>query len=116
MAMAGMIPDIAFSMPQQSAHFFSNINSRRRASWWKRLKRRAKERDNYTCRICKAPGEALWERGIILTVAHIRPIRTHPELARDLNNVITICALDDARYGERLEELKYLWSRAIEFS
>ena len=57
---------------RQSAHV---IRDKR----WPALRYRAKRRDDWKCVKCGAVGR--------LEVDHINPVRTHPELAFDLNNL-----------------------------
>ncbi len=47
-------------------------------------RRKVFERDNYTCQIC-------FRRGGLLEPHRIRNMATHPELAFDINNGITLC-------------------------
>lgn len=47
------------------------------------MKRLVKQRDNYRCQRCGT--------GKSLTVHHIKPQSTHPELAKDPENMITLC-------------------------
>ncbi|WP_238473959.1 HNH endonuclease [Altericroceibacterium spongiae] len=51
---------------------------------WKAIRHAAKRRDGFACVACGA-------RGARLDVDHIKPIRTHPELAFDLGNLQTLC-------------------------
>ncbi|MBP0614288.1 HNH endonuclease [Jiella mangrovi] len=50
---------------------------------WKALRALAKRRDGYRCVQCGAAGD--------LEVDHIKPVRTHRELAFDLSNLQTLC-------------------------
>jgi 5-methylcytosine-specific restriction enzyme A len=50
---------------------------------WKALRFQAKRRDGFKCVLCGATGR--------LNVDHIKPLRTHPELAFDLANLQTLC-------------------------
>ena len=56
-----------------------------RSMRWKALRQAAKRRDGWACVQCGA-------RGARLDVDHIKPIRTHPHLAFDLDNLQTLCA------------------------
>jgi len=55
-----------------------------RSMRWKSLRALAKRRDGWACVQCGAGGARL-------DVDHIKPIRTHPELAFDLGNLQTLC-------------------------
>jgi 5-methylcytosine-specific restriction endonuclease McrA len=54
-----------------------------RTPQWKALRLQAKRRDGFACVQCKASGD--------LEVDHIKPIRTHPELALVLSNLQCLC-------------------------
>src|ERR1700736_3461096 len=60
---------------------------------WHKLKRAAHSRDGYRCvvsgcgRDVSAPGAARPD--------HIKPVKTHPHLALDIDNVRTLCAEHD---------------------
>lgn len=57
---------------------------------WQRMRRKARERDNYCCRVCNI-GEEDLERQ--LDVHHITPIREfdEPEDANTLSNLVSVC-------------------------
>lgn len=50
---------------------------------WPALRLQAKRRDGWRCVTCSARGR--------LEVDHIKPVRTHPELAFDLANLQSLC-------------------------
>ena len=50
---------------------------------WKALRFLAKRRDQFRCVQCGASGN--------LEVDHVKPVRSHPELALDLSNLQTLC-------------------------
>ncbi len=54
-----------------------------RSRRWKALRLLALRRDGFKCVECGAVGR--------LEVDHIQPVRTHPELAFDLNNLQSLC-------------------------
>ena len=54
-----------------------------RSRRWNALRLEALRRDNWQCVQCGARGR--------LEVDHIRPVRTHPQLAYDLANVQCLC-------------------------
>jgi len=60
-----------------------------RGDWWS-ARRRARERDNYECRVCGMDSSKLNRE---LDVHHIRPIREFddPQESHTLDNVITLC-------------------------
>lgn len=50
---------------------------------WPALRQMAKRRDKFQCQKCGARHR--------LEVDHIKPVRSHPELAFDLGNLMTLC-------------------------
>ena len=76
-----------------------------REGWWQRGKRQVWRRDKGRCRLCGksyprgSPDRMGWMR-----VAHIKARRNHPELERDIRNMVLICAWCDGEFGESLEE------------
>ena len=55
-----------------------------RSNRWPALRLAAKRRDGFKCISCGSVGR--------LEVDHIRPVRTHPELSFDLDNLQTLCS------------------------
>lgn len=68
---------------------------RRHSAWivtskrWPSLRLLALRRDGFKCRSCGARGR--------LEVDHIKPVRTHPEAAWDLDNLQSLCVRCHAR-------------------
>lgn len=60
-----------------------------RSARWKGVRYQVKRRDGWACVQCAARHR--------LEVDHIRPVRTHPELAFDLANLQTLCGSCHAR-------------------
>lgn len=54
-----------------------------RTERWKALRQQALRRDGFACRGCGARGR--------LEVDHVKPVRSHPELAWDLGNLQSLC-------------------------
>lgn len=54
-----------------------------RSPRWKSVRYLAKKRDGFKCVECAASRR--------LEVHHVKPVRTHPELAFDLGNLMTLC-------------------------
>jgi len=54
-----------------------------RSPRWKAVRFLAKKRDGFKCVECGARGR--------LEVHHVKPVRTHPDLAYDLDNLKTLC-------------------------
>lgn len=54
-----------------------------RTERWKALRQQALRRDGFACLCCGARGR--------LEVDHIKPVRSHPELAWDLGNLQSLC-------------------------
>lgn len=70
-----------------------------RSSSWETLRQQALKRDNYECQMCKHEGKVHLDsikvegerKEIKLNVHHIKEIEQHPELALELDNLMTIC-------------------------
>lgn len=60
-----------------------NYNTRR----WERLRRRVLRRDGYMCQRCRRFGKAT----PAVTVHHIKHADEHPELAWDIDNLVSLC-------------------------
>lgn len=60
-----------------------------RTPQWKALRFMARRRDGFACVQCGKKGR--------LEVDHVKPIRTHPELALDLGNLQCLCIACHAR-------------------
>jgi 5-methylcytosine-specific restriction endonuclease McrA len=58
---------------------------------WRRLRKRALERDGYRCVVCRRD---ISGRGDA-RVDHIKPLRTAPHLALNLDNLRSLCANHD---------------------
>lgn len=56
---------------------------------WKALRFMARRRDGFKCIACGAAGR--------LEVDHIKPLRTHPELALELSNLQCLCTACHSR-------------------
>ena len=70
---------------------------------WRRLRLVALERDHYICQDCLAQkrlGARIRARRAVV-VHHILPRETHPELALELNNLVSLC---DACHNKRHPE------------
>ncbi len=70
---------------------------------WRQLRRQAMQRDNYLCQDClaaKVRGEKIRPRPATV-VHHILPKETYPELAMDLDNLVSLC---DACHNKRHPE------------
>ena len=64
------------------------------------LKKKAKERDDYTCQVCGLRDDE------IMQVDHIRPKSLHPELYEILENLLTLCPNCHARKTIREKRAK----------
>ena len=60
-----------------------------RTPQWKALRMQARRRDGFACVHCGQKGR--------IEVDHVKPIRTHPELALDLGNLQCLCIACHAR-------------------
>lgn len=65
---------------------------------WRELRIFVLRRDRWRCVLC---GTGVHHKGMA-RVDHIKPRRTHPELARDTNNLRTLCpSCDNRRHAEK---------------
>ena len=70
-----------------------------RSSSWETLRQQALKRDNHECQLCKREGKVHLDsqkidgekKKIELNVHHVKEIETHPELALELDNLMTVC-------------------------
>ncbi|WP_204254366.1 HNH endonuclease [Mammaliicoccus sciuri] len=61
---------------------------------WRETREIVLRRDNYECQECKKQGKVTTinpEKHKSLDVDHILELETHPELAHDLDNLVTLC-------------------------
>lgn len=58
---------------------------------WRRLRRKALERDHYECQWCAMQGKVSTANDTVLEVDHIKELKDYPELALDINNLRTLC-------------------------
>lgn len=77
-------------MSEETRKKMSEAHKGERAwSWaggkWPYKKRQVKTRDNYTCQICGLRDPEIME------VDHIKPKKRFPELALELENLVTLC-------------------------
>jgi 5-methylcytosine-specific restriction enzyme A len=66
---------------------------------WKALRMEALERDHYECQSCKRKGKYSRAKN----VHHIKEVKTHPELALNLDNLECICIQCHNDEHKRLE-------------
>ncbi len=88
---------------------------------WKQLREERKRIDNYECQECKRNGlvtidtneysESAKRKKIQLVVHHIKEIEHHPELARDIDNLETLCVdCHNAEHGRVFEPNVNKWN------
>lgn len=83
----------------------SPSQSIRNKEWWIKLKSFVRKRDRGRCRIC---GDKYEKPGMMI-VAHILPRRNYPELQKDPDNCVLLCAFCNSRYTE--EQLRWKFGR-----
>lgn len=82
-----------------------------RSRRWAALRQQALRRDDWKCRQCGARGR--------LEVHHVKPVRTHPELAFELVNLRSLCPschTNETRVelgGEPLSPARIAWRAAV---
>ena len=77
---------------------FSDASNLRNKGTWKKVKKLANDRDGNMCVLCFGEGDINTED---LETHHIVPININPELAYELENLVTVCR----RHHEIVEEL-----------
>ncbi len=81
------------------------------------LRNQALRRDAHECKMCAAEGKVHLDsvkvkgerKSIQLNVHHIKEIETHPELATDISNLITICLSHHNLLHDRYQPSKNKW-------
>ena len=59
---------------------------------WKNIRQIVLKRDNYECQHCKENGKVTNQYTVKeLDIDHIKPLETHPHLAYELDNLMTLC-------------------------
>ncbi|WP_153123264.1 HNH endonuclease [Peribacillus tepidiphilus] len=65
---------------------------------WRELRQKAIKRDKYECQHCKRKGKVTTRKTLNkygkptkMEVNHIKPVRTHPHLALELDNLEYLC-------------------------
>lgn len=81
------------SLIKENPEFFYKIKE------WLYVRQLALERDNYECQMCKAEGRVHVDskkvpgerKPVELNVHHIKELEDFPELALELDNLVTLC-------------------------
>lgn len=81
------------------------------------LRNQALKRDNYECQLCKAEGKVHIDsikvkgerKSIELNVHHIKEVETNPELALELDNLMTICLDHHNKQHNRFQKSNNKW-------
>ena len=90
---------------EQQQRFYNSSN-------WKKVRAMVRKRDNNECVMCREQGYVTIDtnerrddgrKKIQLVVHHIRELEDHPELALDMNNLITICYQHHELIHNRIE-------------
>lgn len=66
---------------------------------WRALRVKALQRDNYECQRCKSKGKYKPAEN----VHHIKEVKTHPQLALDLDNLQCLCIRCHNEVHDRLD-------------
>ncbi|MGU3441217.1 HNH endonuclease [Bacillus cereus] len=69
---------------------------------WKVLRQHALKRDNYECQICKSKGKYKCAEN----VHHMKEVKTHPQLALDLDNLQCLCIRCHNEVHDRLDRIQ----------
>ncbi|UXU54259.1 HNH endonuclease [Staphylococcus agnetis] len=73
---------------------YKDVNDRKRfykTSEWRRLRKQRLIIDNYECQWCKEKGRVVTNKDTRLIVHHIEEVKDRPELALDIDNLVTVC-------------------------
>lgn len=82
----------------------NNVKAFYNCELWKHKRREALKRDNNECQKCKAKG--LYSAADC--VHHKQHVKKHPELALDLENLISLCnSCHDEEHPEKLHKSKH---------
>lgn len=82
---------------------------------WQVIRQRALNRDNYECQRCKSLGRVTVDdlnKHKSLDVHHIKDLIDRPDLAYDLDNLVTVCVkchnyLEDRFQQKKIKENKW---------
>ncbi|PIC75041.1 HNH endonuclease [Sporosarcina sp. P17b] len=83
------------------------------------IRNQALKRDRYECQECRRQGRVHLDsvkvegerKKIALNVHHIKEIETHPELALNLDNTLTVClACHNAIHGKEFVKRENKWA------
>jgi len=69
---------------------------------WKVLRQKAMKSDNYECQICKSKGNYKPAEN----VHHMKEVKTHPELALELDNLQCLCIRCHNEVHDRLDKVE----------
>ncbi|HDV6014277.1 TPA: HNH endonuclease [Staphylococcus pseudintermedius] len=73
---------------------YRDINDRKRfykTSEWKGLRKQRLIKDNYECQWCKNKGKVVTNNDTRLIVHHKQEVKDRPDLALDIDNLVTVC-------------------------
>lgn len=89
------------------------INERKKfykSKEWLKVRQLALERDNYECQHCKVRGEVSKAE----CVHHIQHVKDKPELALDLDNLVSLCyACHNLEHKEKIDKFRENWRTKI---
>lgn len=88
---------------------YTDKDSIRSTSRWKRKAHDIKERDLYVCRICLANGKITRDK---LEAHHICPLEEDSSRAFDDDNILTVCRVDHERCENGEISREYQWELA----
>lgn len=102
-----------YSTKEQQHKFYKS------AAWHGKYGVRLKvlERDNYECQLCKREGRVHLDsvkvegerKSIQLNVHHVKELEHHPELALDMDNLLTICLRHHNELHDRYQPKEKKW-------
>src|SRR3990167_10176802 len=67
---------------------------------WDQLRNFVRRRDRFKCVVCRMPKKLAGD----LIAAHVRPIRSYPDLKKETHWIITLCRWCNGKIGDDLEQ------------
>ncbi|MFV9420986.1 HNH endonuclease signature motif containing protein [Staphylococcus sp. Ze7] len=83
---------------------YKDVNDRKRfykKREWKDIKARRREIDNDECQWCKDKGKVVTSKDTRLIVHHKQELKDRPDLALDIDNLVTVCFVCHENHHDR---------------
>ncbi|PTJ01821.1 HNH endonuclease [Staphylococcus simulans] len=94
---------------------YSDVDDRKRfykTSEWRNLRQQRLCIDNYECQWCKEKGKVVTDKDTRLVVHHKKELKDRPDLALDIDNLVTVCFECHEKHHDRniYKKEKNKWS------